>query len=202
VTTRLVLASASPRRQALLAALGLTFDIVATNVVETLEGDPAAVVVDNARAKRAEAASLLDTPAVVIAADTLVFLDGQALGKPTDAAGARAMLGALSGKTHEVLTGLAVIDTATGKNAEGFERTRVTFRSLTPREVDRFVETVNPVDRAGAYTVDGPGSLLVARYDGCYQNVLGLPIVRLDLLLREVGYGLFDAIDRGRARFL
>ena len=79
------------------------------------------------------------------------------------------------------------MSTATGRTAEGFESTDVTFRTLTPCEIRRFVEAVRPLDRAGAYTVDGPGGLLVERYDGCYQNVLGLPIVRLDILLREVG---------------
>jgi septum formation protein len=84
----------------------------------------------------------------------------------------------------------------------GSETTDVTFRTLTDAEIDRFVEAVNPVDRAGAYTVDGPGSLIVARYDGCYQNVLGLPIVRLDKLLRGIGHSLFDLMNPEQARFL
>jgi septum formation protein len=101
-----------------------------------------------------------------------------------------------------VLTGLALVDTATGRTAEGFESTDVTFRPLASHEIDRFVHAVRPTDRAGAYTVDGPGSLLVERYDGCYQNVLGLPIVRLDRLLRDLGYSLFNLMDPGRAVFL
>lgn len=200
--TRFVLASASPRRKALLEALGLELDIVVSNAEESFEGTPAAMVVGNARAKRDDVAARLGEPGVVIAADTLVFLDGHVLGKPDGPETACAMLAELSGKTHQVLTGLAVADTATGKTAEGYEATDVTFRDLAPEEIGHFVRVVNPVDRAGAYTVDGPGSLLVARYNGCYQNVLGLPIVRLDQLLRELGYSLFDRVHPTRCRFL
>ena len=200
--TRIVLASASPRRKALLSALGLRFEVMVSNAEESLEGDPETMVTANARAKRDDIAARLESPAVVIAADTLVFLRNRVLGKPADAAEARAMLAALSGNTHQVLTGLSLVDTATGKTAEGCECTDVTFRDLSPEEIDRFVEAVNPVDRAGAYTADGPGSLLIARYDGCYQNVLGLPIVRLDGLLRGLSLSLFALMDVSRCTFL
>ncbi len=200
--TRIVLASASPRRRALLSALGIPIEVIVSGAEETFEGEPEAMVIANARAKRDDVVAPLDTPAVVIAADTLVFLADHVLGKPADAAEARAMIRRLSGNTHEVITGLAVADTGSGKCAEGAETTRVTFRDLSDEEIAAFVDAVNPVDRAGAYTVDGPGSLLVARYDGCYQNVLGLPIVRLDLLLREIGHSLFDFIDAENAIFL
>jgi septum formation protein len=160
------------------------------------------MVVANARAKRDDVVTRLAAPALVIAADTLVFLDDHVLGKPADAAEARQMLAKLSGRTHQVLTGLSIVDTGSRKTAEGSESTDVTFRSLSSSEIDKFIAAVNPVDRAGAYTVDGPGSLLVARYDGCYQNVLGLPLVKLDLLLRELGYDLFDVMDARRCAFL
>lgn len=199
----IVLASASPRRRALLGALGIEFDTVVSNAPEIVEGpSPAFIVETNAARKRDDIAQRSDTPAVVIAADTLVFLDEHVLPKPVDEAEACAMLTRLSGRTHQVYTGLAVVDTASGQAAQGHERTDVTFRDLTPEEIDRFVKTVKPLDRAGAYTVDGPGSLLVARYDGCYMNVLGLPIVRLDLLLREIGVRLFDRMHPHRAVFL
>jgi septum formation protein len=200
--TRIVLASASPRRRALLRALGVPFDIIVSDVKERLEGSPAEMVVANARAKRDDVVTRLAAPALVIAADTLVFLDDHVLGKPADAAEARQMLAKLSGRTHQVLTGLSIVDTGSRKTAEGSESTDVTFRSLSSSEIDKFIAAVNPVDRAGAYTVDGPGSLLVARYDGCYQNVLGLPLVKLDLLLRELGYDLFDVMDARRCAFL
>jgi septum formation protein len=200
--TRIVLASASPRRRALLRALGIPFEAAVSNAIEHFEGDPATMVVDNARAKRDDVAAGLDAPALVIAADTLVFLGDHVLGKPANHHEARAMLALLSGNTHQVLTGLSLIETDTGKKAEGYESTDVTFCALSPGEIDRFVAAVNPVDRAGAYTVDGPGSLLVARYEGCYQNVLGFPIVRLDRLLRELGLTLFDLMNPADCQFL
>lgn len=200
--TRLVLASASPRRHALLSALGLHFDVIISSADEDLHGPPETVVVVNARKKRDDVAVRLDSPAIVIAADTLVFLNGEPLGKPADQAEAAAMLGRLSGHTHQVITGVSLVDTARAAEAEGFERTDVTFRTLTDHEIHRFIEAVNPIDRAGAYTVDGPGSLLIEAYHGCYQNVLGLPIVRLDSLLRELGYNLFDLMDHSRCSFL
>ena len=200
---RIVLASASPRRRALLEALGLEIEVVVSDAPEVDAGTvPAASVEANARAKRDAVTARLDRPAVVIAADTLVFLDAHVLSKPGDRDEARSMLRRLSGNTHQVVTGVAVTDTGTGGAVVGSETTDVTFRVLSEDEIDRFVDAVNPLDRAGAYTVDGPGSLIVARYDGCYQNVLGLPIVRLDKLLREIGHSLFDLMNPEQARFL
>lgn len=198
----IVLASSSPRRRALLSALGLEFEVCVSGIEEVFEGTPPEMVIRNAVAKRDDVVSRLREPSLVIAADTLVFLDEHVLGKPSDTADARRMLRILSGRAHEVLTGLAVTDTRAGVSAEGFETTRVRFRELSEHEIERFVEAVNPLDRAGAYTVDGPGSLIVAAYDGCYQNVLGLPIVRLDRLMREIGYSLFDLMDGRKAVFL
>ena len=200
--TRLVLASASPRRRALLAALGLDFEVVVSGAEETFEGTPVEMVITNARAKRDDTAKKIAPGPVVIAADTLVFLGKHVLGKPADRTEACAMIARLSGKTHHVLTGLSMVDTSTGRTAEGYESTGVTFRDLAPSEIEAFVDAVNPIDRAGAYTVDGPGSLLVARYDGCYQNVLGLPVVRLDRLLRELGVSLFEEMNAARCLFL
>jgi septum formation protein len=201
---RFVLASASNRRRALLTALGLPIEVIPSGAPECDDAPPPDVTVLNARAKRDEVARRLDggPPAVVIAADTLVFLDGETLSKPAGFDEARAMLSRLSGNTHEVITGLALCDTATGEQAEDYEVTEVTFRRLSPSEIDAFVETVKPTDRAGGYTSDGPGSLLIAGYRGCYYNVLGLPVVRLDQLLRGLGISLFDEMDRDRALFL
>ena len=160
------------------------------------------MVVENACAKRDDVAQALSRPALVIAADTLVFLGDEPLGKPVTMDDARAMLRRLSGKTHRVITGIAVRDTANGRDASAHETTRVTFRDLSDNEIERFVDAVRPLDRAGAYTVDGPGSLLVEQYEGCYQNVLGLPIVRLDETLRTIGYSLFELMDAEESLFL
>lgn len=201
--TRIVLASGSPRRRALLGALGIEFDVITSHAPEIDEGtDPESIVIANAVRKRDDVARCIAEPSLIIAADTLVFLDEQVLSKPGDAVTARAMLRRLSGRTHDVVTGLAIVDTGTGKSTEGSERTGVTFRKLTDDEIAHFVHAVNPIDRAGAYTVDGPGSLLVERYSGCYQNVLGLPMVRLDTLLRALGYNLFEMVDGSRSVFL
>lgn len=203
MTPKIILASQSPRRRALLAALGVHFDVVPSAAEEIDHGAaPAQIVINNARVKRDEIAGRGDSPAIIIAADTLVFLGGEVLSKPRDRAEAIEMLRRLSGNTHHVVTGVAVCNTETGKHVEGSETTGVSFRPLSTSEIERFVDIVNPLDRAGAYTVDGPGSLLVARYDGCYYNVLGLPIVKLDQLLREVGFDLFSAIRPEHTTFL
>ncbi len=198
----IVLASQSPRRRALLEALGAEVEVRVSQAEEIDRGAPDHVVLTNAIAKRDVVARLSEASELIIAADTIVVLDDSILGKPADLTEARRMLFRLSGRTHQVLTGVAVIDTETGQTAQGVETTRVTFCELTSGEIDRFVEAVNPVDRAGAYTVDGPGSLLVSRYDGCYQNVLGLPLVRLNTLLQTLGEDLFLRVNADRARFL
>ncbi len=201
--TPLVLASASPRRRALLAALGVPFEVMVTDAEEVFEGlPPAALVEYNACAKRDAAAARLSRPAVVIGADTLVFLEDHVLGKPRDEEEAREMLQRLSGRSHEVLTGLAVVDTGTGEKRQDSETTEVVFRELSNDEINRFIDIVQPLDRAGAYTVDGPGSLLVAGYQGCYQNVLGFPLVCLDNMLRQLDVFLFDRMDSENAVFL
>lgn len=199
----LVLASASPRRHSLLSSLGVEFEVIVSYAKEIDEGaSPTTLVEENALAKCEEVSSRLAYPAVVISADTLVFCDGEVLSKPQDIDEARSMLLRLSGNTHQVITGIAVANTADGRKARGSETTDVTFRTLTEEEIETFIQVVKPIDRAGAYTVDGPGSLLVSRYDGCYYNVLGLPIVRLDKLLRKVGVFLFQRIHADKAKFL
>lgn len=199
----IILASASPRRKALLDDLGLTYTVQSANIEEYDAGDtPAAVVESNARRKCLAVAAVAERDALIIAADTLVFLEEEVLSKPLDLDDARRMLRLLSGNTHQVVTGLAVYDTVTRRLVQGSESTDVTFRLLSEEEIACFVDVVRPLDRAGGYTVDGPGSLLVSRYDGCYQNVLGLPIVRLDKLLRQLDCNLFALLDPAKARFL
>ena len=198
----IVLASASPRRKALLHALGLEVTVQESGAAERLADTPESTVLNNARSKCDAVVGALQNDALVIAADTVVVLENEILGKPADYPEAKKTLARLSGRTHAVYTGVAVHDTHTGRSADGFEVTEVTFRSLSAGEIDRFVEAVKPLDRAGAYTSDGPGSLLIDSYRGCYHNVLGLPIVKLDLLLREIGDNLFMRMDPARARFL
>jgi septum formation protein len=160
------------------------------------------VALENALRKCNDAAAREAGPAIVIAADTIVVVDEDVLGKPKSLDEARVMLRRLSGRTHEVMTAVAIRDVGSQRKTKGIEVTHVTFRRLSEAEIDIFVNAVKPLDRAGAYTIDGPGSLLVERYNGCYTNVLGLPMICLDNLLRELGDGLFVRVNPARARFL
>lgn len=179
VAPRLVLASASPQRRAILTELGVGFDVCATDVEEETEGDPAEVVVRNALRKACAARSQVSPGRLVLGADTEVFLDGRVFGKPADEAEARRFLEALSGRTHEVFTGLALLDG--DAETTGVERSAVTFHRLDADAIDRYLATGEWRGRAGGYAVQGHGEGLVASIEGDYLNVVGLPI---SLLLR------------------
>ncbi len=194
----LILASGSPRRQSLLAGLGVPFRTVVPQVDEEavqVPGDPAGLVLARARAK-AEAVAAKDA-GLVIAADTVVVIDGDVLGKPVDPQQAGHMLGRLSGRRHEVYTGLLVLDSRTGEKAEAVEVTRVWMRRLTPGQIDAYVASGEPLDKAGAYAVQGLGALLIERIDGCFYNVVGLPLMRLGLLLSHFGIDLISTARAG-----
>lgn len=198
----LVLASASPRRKALLEALGLDITVRVSHAEEIDSGSPESIVLHNARLKCEAVAHEAADHEIIIAADTIVVLGERILGKPASLDEARAMLRDLSGHTHRVMTGVAVRGEVHQPIAEAVEITEVTFCTLSDTDIDCFVETVQPLDRAGAYTVDGPGSLLVAGYSGCYYNVLGLPLVRLHDLLKGFGIDLFESMNSEKTRFL
>lgn len=202
MSKRIVLASGSPRRRALLEDLGISVDVRVSDVDETGTGTPEEVVLHNARIKCAAIAQTAAADEIVIAADTIVVLRETILGKPQDLDEARGMLRSLSGATHRVLTGVHIWSGETGTELGGVETTDVTFRELRDVEIERFVEIVQPLDRAGAYTVDGPGSLLVSGYAGCFYNVLGLPLVRLHSMLLQSGYDLSGEMDAKKTRFL
>lgn len=170
----LVLASSSPRRRQLLPLLGIPFEVVEPRVVERSEGDPAEVVVDNAVQKARSGVELSADGAIVIGSDTDVVIDGRVVGKPEDAAAAELRLRSLSGRSHEVLSGVAV---ARGERiVTGLERTVVGFRELDPDSIERYVRSGEWEGRAGGYAVQGLGSALVARVDGDLSNVIGLPV--------------------------
>ena len=182
---RVVLASGSPRRRELLAAMGYEFDLCTPDVDERITGAPE----DQVRAlaaRKADAACALCPDAIVIAADTLVALDGRALGKPKDDKDAAAMLRALSGRAHDVFTGLCVTDTATGRRALCVEGTKVRFRAVTEAEIAAYVATGEPRDKAGAYAIQGGAGAFVEGYDGSYTNVIGLPTERLAAILDDM----------------
>ncbi len=184
---QVVLASASPRRLALLAQIGIDaevcpadFDEVSGVAVEAEE-----VVFANALGKCRSVVAVKGDALPVIAADTVVVAEGKILGKPADAAEAEAMLAQLSGKTHKVLTGLAV--SHAGKEIAEVCSTDVVFRTLTKEEIKKYVATGEPLDKAGAYGIQGKGAVLVEKIDGCYNNVVGLPLTRLQLILAKLG---------------
>ena len=184
----LVLASASPRRRELLLGLGLRFEVDAATGDEALPAgiDAAAAVTALALAKAREVASRHPT-ALIVAADTIVALGGRLLGKPGDADDARTMLHALSDHDHRVLTGLIVLDAASAAYESRVVETRVRFRALADTEIDAYVRTGEPLDKAGAYGIQGLGAVFVAGIEGDYSNVVGLPLAALNDLLRNAG---------------
>jgi septum formation protein len=190
---KLILASASPRRAEILRNAGFLFEIQPAHVDETLLPNERAEdyvrrlaeVKANAVAARAQKS---DEPAFIIGADTAVLVENQILGKPADAADARRMLHQLSGKTHQVLTGLAIITAPHGQRAFDIESTRVTFLPLSNNEIDGYLATGEPFDKAGAYGIQGIGGRFVSRIEGCYFNVMGLPVSKLWQMLRKLGW--------------
>jgi septum formation protein len=122
----------------------------------------------------------------ILGADTIVVVDGRILGKPGDESQAREMLACIAGRMHEVYTGLSLIDAATGKEVRGYEKTRVSIRKMEGWEIDSYIATGEPMDKAGSYGIQGYGAGIVERVVGCYFNVVGLPIVRLLRLIREL----------------
>ncbi len=186
--TSLVLASASPRRRDLLSQLGLRFTVAAADLDETpLPAEPADVYVQRLAQEKARAVAARFPQAWVLAADTTVALGAELLGKPRDGSEARQMLTRLSGKTHNVYTGVAL---AGRTSAATVVRTGVTFRTLTAEEIDWYVGTGEPLDKAGAYAVQGRGGFLVARVEGSPTNVIGLPLGETLELLAQAGVPL------------
>jgi len=192
-TTKLILASASPRRAEVLRNAGFVFEIRPANVDETLlPQEPAEDYVRRIANAKAQAvtgpARAAGERAMVIAADTTVLAEGQILGKPADAEDARRMLRLFSGKTHEVLTALAVINIASGNKALHVEKTRVEFLKMPEDEIERYIQTGEPFDKAGAYGIQGIAGRYATRIEGCYFNVLGLPLSRLWTTLQALGW--------------
>jgi septum formation protein len=193
--TDLILASQSPRRKQLLRQLGLTFHVEPSPVEETIpeDGHPADIV-RHLALEKAEPISRRYPSALTLAADTVVVHDGAVLGKPRDAAEARAMLRRLSGETHIVFTGLALLHPASSRRIAAHEATRVTFAALSDEEIHAYVASGAPMDKAGAYGIQGDlGAVFVARIEGDFYTVMGLPLHRLYRLLHDHFPDLIDA---------
>lgn len=183
----LILASASPRRALILKNLGVPFEIMVSRAVEEddLSGDPVKHVLALSRRKAEDVAGRLQE-GVVVGADTVVVSEGKIMGKPRDACEAASMLSSLSGRVHQVLTGLTLIDAAGSRVVSDYERTKVKFRALSNDEIEAYVASGEPMDKAGAYGIQGIGALLVEGIEGCFYNVVGLPVVKLMILLDKL----------------
>ncbi|HEU5288393.1 MAG TPA: Maf family protein [Candidatus Limnocylindria bacterium] len=183
---KVVLASASPRRRELLTLVGIEHAVVPSHLDETMHpGEQPGPHARRLAVEKATAIAASHRDAVVIGADTVVVLDGKVLGKPATPEVAREMLRALNGRTHTVITAVAVA--YAGRTSEGAEEVSVTFRQLSDDEIDAYVATREGMDKAGAYGIQGFGATIVERIDGDFFAVMGLPLVRLISLLRDVG---------------
>ena len=181
----LILASGSPRRRELLDLMGLTYTVETPDVDESFSGRPSETVMEISRRKVAAVAAR-HSDSIIIAADTLVFADG-ALGKPHTPERAKEMLRSLAGNWHHVYTGITVINTRSGRILRNVDKTRVHLVPMTEQEIDAYVATGEPLDKAGAYGIQGMGGMFVDRIDGSYSNVVGLPMSMLRIMLAQVG---------------
>jgi len=189
---KLILASSSPRRAELLRDAGIGFDVCAPQLDEARHPNEAAekmvARLAEAKARAAAESAGAGKPAIIIGADTAVELDGEFFGKPRDAADAREMLSYLSGRTHFVLTGIFVLRLPDGATRSAVERTAVTFALLDPSEIEAYVTSGEPFDKAGGYAIQGRAGRYIPRIEGCYFNVVGLPLARLHALLSDLGW--------------
>ena len=178
---RLILASVSPRRAALLSQIGLTFEVYPSDIQESEHNDnmSPAVVTQKLASLKASAVAKRYTDGVVIGADTLVCLDNELLGKPLDDEHAMQMLTRLSGRCHNVVTGVSLINLKEGQEKTWAEVTQVYFREIQKEEIENYIKCGEPADKAGAYGIQGKGAAFVKRIDGCYFNVVGLPLASL-----------------------
>jgi septum formation protein len=185
---RIVLASASPRRRELLEQIGLQFEVEPTDYDEetTSASEPHETARELSLGK-ARTAAQKHRDVLIIAADTFVVLGDRILGKPHTNGEAREMLRALNGQTHSVITGFTVLDTETGKELSKSVETRVCMRRSTLKEIESYVRTKEPLDKAGGYAIQGRGAVLVERIEGDYSNVVGLPLSALAESLKEFG---------------
>jgi septum formation protein len=188
---KIILASSSPRRSELLSIIGVEFELSPSQVDERFHPDesPADYTIRLARAKAVEAAKSYDY-GLVVGADTAVVLDGKVLGKPEDERDAKRILRLLSGRWHAVITGLALYEVNTRREVADYEKTLVRFAQLTDKEVEWYVKSGEPLDKAGAYAIQGRGGLFVEEIAGNYHNVVGLPLALLYRLARQLGYPL------------
>lgn len=186
----IILASASPRRQQLLSQIGLDFKVKPSAIEEVIDDtlEPAQVAMSLASQKCNDIASQITDDCIVIGADTIVIKDNKMLGKPKNESDAFNMLHSLKGQWHQVVTGLCLCRSYDKKIICDYEITKVKISDLSDEFINSYIATKEPLDKAGAYGIQGYGALLVERIDGCYFNVMGLPIFKLSCMLKELGF--------------
>lgn len=183
---KIILASQSPRRKQLLEQVGLQFEVEASQVEESfLDSDSPEETVCRLSRVKAEDVASRNPNSVIIGADTVAIFEDQIIGKPKGTKSARELLTKMSGKTHEIVTGFTVIDSDTGKSVTESVISRVRFRDLGEDEIDRYVESGEPLDKAGAYGIQEKGAVLVDHIDGDYSNIVGLPLTALSETLKQ-----------------
>jgi len=189
---KIVLASSSPRRRRLMEQLGITFEVVDPgDVDETISGDPEDAVRRNALSKALKVARGVGE-GLVVSADTIVVLDDGILGKPSSASEAEEMLRTLRGSVHRVLTGLAVVEAGSGRVETDVVETLVRMLEFSDEDLEAYVATGEPLGKAGGYAIQGLGAVLVADVRGCFYNVVGLPLSRLNTIIKEFGVHALD----------
>lgn len=183
--TKIILASESPRRKQLLETLGIIFICIRPEIVEEIKsGESARQTAERLARQKAEAIDMLNADNLIIAADTVVFCAGKILGKPNNEEEAYEMLSLLSGKSHEVISAVCLKKGFNESEVQS-EITTVFFRNLSQEEILGYIATGEPFDKAGGYGIQGKGSVLVTRIEGCYFNVVGLPLSRLYEMLKK-----------------
>jgi len=191
--TEIILASASPRRKELLTQAGIPFRVEPSGVDEesaVLSGTPEQKAAQLAYLKAADVAGKIDK-GTVLGADTIVVCDDDIFGKPADGNDARRMLERLSGREHLVITGIALVDAFSGRYKTGYEVTKVRFSPLTQKEIEAYILSGEPYGKAGAYAIQGKAALFVESIQGCYSNVVGLPLSRLYRLMKDFDISVF-----------
>ncbi|NTU99447.1 septum formation inhibitor Maf [Candidatus Falkowbacteria bacterium] len=194
---RIILASRSPRRKALLEQVGLDFEVRESEYEEDMQAleDPIELVKFLALKKAEDVAKHYDD-AIVIGADTFVVYDNKFIGKPKDAVDAQRILKMLSGQENTIVTGFAVIDTVSGKVVNSCDKATIKIRKLSDEDIDSYIATGEPLDKAGAFGIQGVGAVIVERVDGDYHNIMGLPLSKLYDELKNMGVDILASSAR------
>jgi septum formation protein len=190
---RIILASTSPRRHKLAQEIGLEFEIVPSGYEEdmTLSLEPKDLVMTLAYGKAKDVAKKF-SDGIVLGVDTIVVFNNKKLGKPKNKEDAFKMLSLLSGKEHEVYSGIALIDCKTGKEIKDYELSKVKFRKISDDEIEKYIQTGEPMDKAGAYAIQGLGGIFIEKVNGCYSNIVGFPVHCIYQNLKKLGVNIFE----------